>query len=227
MAGIKVFGLPASTDVARVLTCLFEKDVEFQLIRTDTYKGDHKIPEFLRLQDPSGRVTFKEGKRTMTDSREICRYISEKFADQGNKHLLGTGALERSSIEQWLQAEAQNFDPIASKLVFHLAFAVPLGVKTDNSLVEQCEKKLAAVLDVYNQRLEESEYLGGDEFTLADLSHLPNSHYLVSTEKGCELFYSRKNVERWWKAISARPTWKQVVHMKSEHPGPLEKFATI
>ena len=50
MVSVKVFGLPTSTDVARVLTCLFEKEVEFQLIRTDTYNGDHNVPEFLRLQ---------------------------------------------------------------------------------------------------------------------------------------------------------------------------------
>ena len=49
-ASIKVFGLPSSTDVARVLACLFEKDVEFQFIRSDTYKKDHKAPEFLKLQ---------------------------------------------------------------------------------------------------------------------------------------------------------------------------------
>ncbi|KAH7690131.1 Glutathione transferase protein [Dioscorea alata] len=226
-ASIKVFGLPSSTDVARVLACLFEKDVEFQFIRADTYKKDHKSPEFLKLQDISGRVTFKEGKRTMTDSREICRYIADKFAEQGNKNLLGTGGLERASIEQWLQSEAKSFDPVASQLVFNLAFAVHMGLKPDNALVDQCEKKLNQILDVYDQRLGESCYLAGDEFTLADLSHLPNSHYLVTTEKGNELFYKRKNVQRWWHDISGRDTWKAVVRMQTEHPGPLEKFATI
>ncbi|KAM0949794.1 putative glutathione transferase [Dioscorea sansibarensis] len=226
-ASIKVFGLPSSTDVARVLACLFEKDVEFQFIRSDTYKKDHKAPEFLKLQDISGRVTFKEGKRTITDSREICRYIADKFAEQGNKHLLGAGGLERASIEQWLQSEAQSFDPVASQLVFQLAFALPMGLHPDTDLINHCETKLNKILDVYDQRLGESCYLAGDEFTLADLSHLPNSHYLVTTEKGCELFYKRKNVQRWWKDISERDTWKTVVHMQSEHPGPLEKFATV
>jgi len=95
MGSVKVFGLPASTDVSRVLTCLFEKEVEFQLIRIDTYKKDHKVPEFLRLQvsdlyayhinamiyvydpsiivsmicifmqDPSGQVTLKDGMMTL------------------------------------------------------------------------------------------------------------------------------------------------------------------
>lgn len=47
---MKVFGQPASTDVARVLTCLFEKNLQFQLIRTDMFKEEHKVPEFLRLE---------------------------------------------------------------------------------------------------------------------------------------------------------------------------------
>lgn len=285
MGSLKVFGLPASTDVSRVLTCLFEKEVEFQLIRIDTYKKDHKVPEFLRLQvkflyqwcvlsyadthrirglichlymqDPSGQVTLKDGIFTFVgkytrmtelymliyiqlevanscksfgsvDSREICRYVCEKYANQGNKTLYGTGGLERASIEQWLQSEARNFDPPSSALVFHLAFAVPMGLEPDEAVVNQNVRKLARVLDVYDQRLEDSKYLAGDEFTLADLSHLPNSHYLVDrSERGRELFYSRKNVARWWEDVSSRQSWRQVVHMQSEHPGPVEKFTTI
>lgn len=50
MAGLQVFGQPASTDVARVLTCLFEKNLEFELVRTDTFKKSHKLPEFIKLR---------------------------------------------------------------------------------------------------------------------------------------------------------------------------------
>lgn len=45
-----MFGQPASTDVARVLTCLFEKNSEFELVRIDTFKTHHKLPEFIRLR---------------------------------------------------------------------------------------------------------------------------------------------------------------------------------
>lgn len=65
MGGIKIFGSPASTEVARVLTCLMEKDLDFQLIRMDTYKGDYNVAEFIKLQDPCGQVTYKEGKKTL------------------------------------------------------------------------------------------------------------------------------------------------------------------
>lgn len=223
MSSVKVFGLPTSTDVARVLACLFEKDVEFQLIRTDSYKGDHKVPEFLRLQDPSGQVTFKDDNTTLLNSREICRYVAEKYANQGTRGLLGAGALERSSVEQWLQAEVESFEPPSSDLVFHLGFALQMGMKPDRAVVDRSEKKLAEVLDIYERRLAVSEYLAGDEFTLADLSHLPNSHYLAtrSGRRGREMFGSRESLDRWWRSVSTRPSWERVVELQGEHPAAL------
>jgi hypothetical protein len=47
---VKVFGSPTSAEVARVLACLFEKDVEFQLIRVDSFRGPKRLPQYLKLQ---------------------------------------------------------------------------------------------------------------------------------------------------------------------------------
>lgn len=219
MASVKVFGSPEATEVARVLTCLLEKEVDFQLIRMDTYKGEHKVPEFIKLKDPSGQVTYKEGDKTLLESREICRYISDKYSEQGNKKLLGAGTLERASIEQWLQAEATNFDPPSSALVFHLAFAPPININPNPTVIDELEEKVGRVLDIYDEKLGESEFLAGDDFTLADLSHLPNSYYLMNrTVRGRRLFETRKNVSRWWKAISSRTSWKMVAQMLGETP---------
>ena len=52
MAGVTVYGPPLSTAVSRVLACLFEKDVEFQLVPVDMAKGQHKSPDFLKIQVP-------------------------------------------------------------------------------------------------------------------------------------------------------------------------------
>ncbi|XP_020083906.1 glutathione S-transferase F9-like [Ananas comosus] len=225
MAGLQVFGQPASTDVARVLTCLFEKNRKFELVRADKFNGQPNVPEFIKLQDISGQVTFKDGDLTLTNSRAIIRHVATKYEDEGNKALYGKGALDRALIEQWLQSEALSFARPSSALIFHLAFAEPLGIHPDEAVIEQNEKKLSAILDIYNKRLGDSKYLAGDSFTLADLSHLPNSHYLVTLSKrGQELFTERKNVERWWNAISTRPSWKEVVQLQNEYPGPIRKI---
>lgn len=56
------------------------------------------------------------------ESRGILRHIAHKYARQGNPDLIGTGALERASIEQWLQTEAQSFDVPSADVVYSLAY---------------------------------------------------------------------------------------------------------
>ncbi|XP_062209091.1 glutathione S-transferase F11-like [Phragmites australis] len=253
MASVKVFGSPTSAEVARVLMCLFEKDVEFQLIRVDAYRGPKRMPQYLKLQPHGEALTFEDDNITLSESRGILRHISHKYAKQGNPDLIGTGALERASIEQWLQTEAQSFDAPSAEMVFSLAVLPPsLPKQNDNGngnsfngkdaavvnastnrvgaaagpeavnqlsahkeeemlkLFEQRKKDLEKLLDIYEQRLEEANYLAGDNFTIADLSHLPNADRLASDPRSRRMFESRKNVNRWWYDISNRDAWQYV-----------------
>ncbi|KAK6773038.1 hypothetical protein RDI58_028276 [Solanum bulbocastanum] len=191
---VKVYGPTLSTAVSRVLACLLEKNVQFQLIPVNMAKGEHKKPDYLKIQ---------------AKSRSINRYICDKYGSQGNKGLYGTNPLEKASIDQWIEAEGQSFNPPSSVLVFQLAFAPRMKIKQDENLIRQNEEKLKKVLDVYEKRLGDSQYLAGDEFTLADLSHLPNIQYLVNGTDRAELFTSRENVGRWWGEISSRESWKK------------------
>ncbi|CAD6211877.1 unnamed protein product [Miscanthus lutarioriparius] len=201
-AMLQVFGQPASTDVARVMVCLLERQLDFEL-------------------DPSGhQVTLTHGNVTLGDSRDICRYVCTEFPRWCTRDLYGAGALERASIEQWLQAEAQSFDAPSSALaLFHLAVggapAPAPYVSGDEAAAVESERQLVRVLDVYDGALGRSAYLAGDDFTLADLSHLPNAHYLACSARGRALLASRANVARWYAAISSRPAWRQVVAVQA------------
>lgn len=226
---VKVFGSPTSSEVARVLACLFEKDVEFQLIRVDSFRGPRRMPQYLKLQPHGEALTFEDANVTLVESRKILRHVADKYKMQGNPDLIGTGALERSSIEQWLQTEAQSFDMPSADLVYSLGFlplttptAAPLDasrasnarqqrqeammmmspahaekVEEMRQLYEKSGRELGKVLDIYDQRLEEAEYLAGDKFTLADLSHMPNADRLAADPRSLRLIRSRRNVSRW------------------------------
>ena len=39
-----------STTVSKVLDCLYEKNFKFQLISINMSKGEHKKPDFLKIQ---------------------------------------------------------------------------------------------------------------------------------------------------------------------------------
>lgn len=144
--------------------------------------------------------------------------MCEKHGEKGNRELYGKNPLAKASIDQWLEAEGQSFNPPSSTLVFQLAFAPRMKMKQDEGAIRQSREKLAKVLGVYDKRLAETRFLAGDHFSLADLSHLPNIHYLLTASNDSDtasLFGSstNSNVSRWWDEISTRDSWKKVLDL--------------
>ncbi|KAK8521850.1 hypothetical protein V6N13_021933 [Hibiscus sabdariffa] len=84
------------------------------------------------------------------------------------------------------------------------------------AVVEENEAALAKVLDVYEARLAQSKYLAGDHFTLVDLHHLPNAHYLMGSSAK-KLFDSRPHVSAWVADITARSAWSKVLDLQKHY----------
>lgn len=209
---VKVYGPAMSSASRRVLACLVEKEVEFEIIPVDMLKGEQKKPEFLKLQ-PFGMVpAVQDGDLTLFESRAIIRYYAEKYAGQGT-NLLGNTLEEKAIVDQWLEVEGQNYQPPIYTLVLQLLFFPKLGKVADPKAVEESEQKLAQVLDIYEQRLSQSKYLAGDFFSLADLTHLPFTHYVVNDIGKGYLIRDRTHVSAWWDDITARPAWKKVLQL--------------
>ncbi|KAK1304092.1 Glutathione S-transferase F9 [Acorus calamus] len=209
---VKVYGPAYASAARRVMVCLIEKDVEFETIHVDLLKREQKSPQFLKLQ-PFGMVpVIQDGDLTLFESRAIIRYYAEKYASQGTD-LLGKTTEERAIVEQWLEVEAQNYQPPVYDLVVQIMYHPKMGLPSDEAVIKESEEKLGKVLDVYEERLSKSRYLGGDFFSLADASHLPFTQYLVNDVGKGYLIRERKHVSAWWDDISNRPSWKKVLKL--------------
>ncbi|KAE8723367.1 putative Rhodanese/Cell cycle control phosphatase superfamily protein [Hibiscus syriacus] len=181
---VKVHGPPLSTAVSRVLACLIEKDVPFQLIPVNMAKGEHKSPDFLKIQ-PFGQVpAFQDEAISLFESRAICRLKGRALTPE-----LSSGV--------------------------PTSVCARMKLKQDESLISQMRRSWKKCWSV-REEAGESRFLAGDEFSLADLSHLPNAHYLVTATDRGEMFTSKKNVGRWWGEISSRDSWKKVVDMQKQ-----------
>ncbi|KAF6139613.1 hypothetical protein GIB67_033617 [Kingdonia uniflora] len=208
---VKVYGPPYAS-ARRVLVCLIEKEVKFEIVPVDILKGENKDPKFLKLQ-PFGEIpVIEDGDFTLYESRAIIRYYADKYKAQG-ANLVGNTVEEKGVIEQWLEVEGQNYHPHVNNLVLQLLFSSKLGFPFDMKLVEESEEKLNKVLDIYEERLSKSKYLAGDFFSLADLSHLPFTHYLVNAIGKEYMIRDRVHVSAWWDDISNRPSWKSVLQL--------------
>ncbi|XP_042502406.1 glutathione S-transferase-like [Macadamia integrifolia] len=211
----KVYGNVFSTATMRAFATLHEKDVEFEVVHIDMKAGEHKKEPFVSF-NPFGQVpAFEDGDLKLFESRAITAYVAYEYKGKGTE-LVYFDSKKMATVGLWMEVEAHHFDPIASKLVWEQIMKKKfVGLEPDSAAVEENQKKLGEVLDVYEVRLSKSKYLGGDEFTLADLHHLPTMQYLMGTSTK-EVFVARPLVSAWAKDILARPAWIKTLALQKQ-----------
>ncbi|KAJ0597797.1 putative glutathione transferase [Helianthus annuus] len=209
---LKVHGTVGSPATFRALAALHEKDLDFEFIPVNLSAKEHKSPQFLAHNNPFGQVpVFEHGDLKLFESRAITKYVAEAFADKGTS-LIHKDPKKSAIQTVWTEVEAQKFDPTVAKLGWEIVLKPMFGMTTDEAVVAEFEKKLEPLLDVYEKRLTESKYLGGDSFTLADLHHLPTLQGIMGT-KVKSLFDARPHVSAWASDILSRPAWVKVASM--------------
>ena len=203
MVKVNVYGDIKTTCTQRVLILLEELNLKYELKSVDLGKGEQRGEEFMKLQ-PFGKVPAVEyDDRILFESRSILRYIAKNNNDI--EDLLGD-----VDTDIWLEVESQNYNPHVSKIVNEKLFKKWRGEKSDQEVVQNELKMLEGVLDVYERRLAKSTFIGGDQFSIADISHIPYTNYMLRCGYK-ELYKSRPNVYRWVKQIIKRPSVKSLV----------------
>jgi len=151
-----------------------------------------KIPALLdRSADPSIRV-FESG--------AILLYLAEKFGA-----FLPTEARARAECLSWLFWQVGSAPFLGGGFGHFYAYA-PTKIEY---AIDRYAMEVKRQLDVLDQRLAVSEYLAGDEYTIADIANWP---WYGALAKG--LAYDSgeflqvqvyRNLQRWTETIAARP----------------------
>ena len=92
---VKVYG-PAYASPKRVLVCLIEKEIEFETVPLDWLKGEHKDPEFLKLQ-----VSFN-----LFFSFSFLKKLKQKLLNHVYNHLFFSAI--HSHLEQFLSLKMET-----------------------------------------------------------------------------------------------------------------------
>jgi len=129
---IKIHGHAVAPLVRLVAGVCQEKEVPYELVNVEVYKGEHKTPAFREFQ-PFGQVPYivsdniNIGQRQqigwritqdddgfiLYESRAICRYIAKKYASQGTPNLVPSDPKAEAIFEQAVSIEGSNFYPFA------------------------------------------------------------------------------------------------------------------
>ena len=81
----------------------------------------------------------------------------------------------------------------------------------DPDVLKRSKEELAEILDVVERKLNESMYVAGDEFTLADVVLIPVLARIVLLDLEEEYIRSRPNVAEYWNVVRQRPSYKKVI----------------
>ncbi len=206
---LTLYGSPIATCTQRVIMLCKELDVPYELVALDLLKGEHKAPGHLAVQ-PFGKVPVlrdDEEDLCLFESRCIMRYVAAKYWHKMD--LIGVDIKPGAFIDNWLEAEGHNYDPPVASIVREKVFGPSLFGRTpDEAVVSDGLRRLETVLDAYETVLSDGRtYIAGDQFSVADISHVPYTWLLVHAAGVTEPLRSRPNVWAWWQRISTRQSW--------------------
>jgi glutathione S-transferase len=213
MVKLVVYGNKIATCTQRVLILLEELNLKYELRELDLMKGHHKDPRYLTLQ-PFGKVpAIVYGDYKLFESRSILRYIAKNNTDDTDLTLN-----ESPYVDMWLEVESQNFNPPISKYIYEKVFKTwkdPEAVP-DEAILNSAVEELGKVFEVYEKRLEESKYIGGNSFSIADISHVPYLYMFVNIGDENKKFIKKyPHVYKWYKRMLMKESVKEVLNINS------------
>ena len=152
--------------------------INHEWINVDVLGNETRTEEFLK-KNPNGKIPLLEldDGRCISESNAILNYLSD------GSDLSTEDAFEKAKILQWQFFEQHSHEPYIAEARFISKF---LGLPNDRK--EEYKSKQAGghkALNVMEDQLGKTDYLVGDQLTIADISLYGYTH--VANEGGFDL----------------------------------------
>ena len=175
-----------------------ETGLAYNLIPLDITKGEQFESEFLKVS-PNNKIPAivdSEGPNNrplaLFESGTILEYLAGKSGK-----LMPKSAREMWITRQWVMFQMGNFGPMWGQQG-HFTHYAPVNVPY---AIERYTKEALRLLDVINFRLQEVEYLAGDEYTIADVAAFP---WAITYNRRDIDISEYPHVERWLTTVGER-----------------------
>ena len=196
---IELYGM-ASPNVTKVSLMLEETGLEHRFHWVRVFREEQFSPEFLKL-NPNHKVpVLVDGDGpggqsvTLFESGAILIYL----ADKTGCLLPALETAGRYEVLKWLMIQLTGFGPMCGQYVHFSRFA-PAG---NDYARERYFNEVHRLYRVLDRRLAESEYLGGPEYSIADISMFP---WAALHEYQGLSWDAVPHVTRWFEQIQSRP----------------------
>jgi GST-like protein len=190
-----------SPNVQKIFLMLEETGLPYNTILVDVWKGEHFKPEFLKI-NPNAKIlaiVVQDGPGgkpgTVIESGAILLYLAEKSGK-----FLPQEMRARYDAIQWMMVQMTSVGPIFGNS-FHFSRFAPAG---NDYAKSRFGTEVLRLYELYDKRLGETgAYIGGKDYTIADMAAFPWIRLYESNPK--VTVETHPHLARWVKDIAARP----------------------
>jgi GST-like protein len=195
-----------SPNVQKIYIMLEECGLPYTEKFVDVWKGEQYDPGFLKI-NPNAKIPAivdhdgPGGKPyTVFESGAILLYLAEKAG-----RFLPTDPAKKYEVLQWLMIQLTGVGPMFGQWVHFKTFA-PKG--SSDYAVARYTSELKRLYVLLETRLSASKFLGGDEYSIADIATFPwtRNHDAQGVK-----WEDNPNLARWFNTIAERPAVKKAL----------------
>ncbi|XVF36990.1 hypothetical protein REPUB_Repub19eG0106300 [Reevesia pubescens] len=234
---MQLYHHPYSMDSQKVRLALEEKGIDYTSFHVNPIVGKNMDSSFFRMNSSAKLPVFKNGSHIIFDTIEIIliavvsvgnngiAFSSEEVIEWMRKiqewnpkyftlsHIPNKYRLFVSKfIRKVVIARMAESPDLASAYHCKLREAYETEEKLKNpDVLKRSKQHLVQLLDEVETKLNETTYLVGDEFTIADVMLIPLLARLVLLDLEEEYISSRPNIAEYWSLVQKRPSYIKVI----------------
>ena len=190
----------STMNARKIFIMLEETGLPYRIHPVNISKGEQFKPEFLAIS-PNNKTPAiidrdgpGDGDYSLFESGAILMYLAEKSGQ-----FLPPDPAARSTIIQWLMFQMGEVGPILGQAEHFVPRRDQSGMAAALDHFVEDANRLMGVMD---RRLAESEYLGGDAYSIADIATYP---WCQSPDRRGLHHEGYPNFKRWFDRVTARP----------------------
>lgn len=190
----------STVNARKVYIMLEETSLPYRIHPVNISKGEQFKPEFLAISpnNKTPAVIDRDGPGggdySLFESGAILMYLADKTG-----RLLPADPAARSTVIQWLMWQMGDFGPMLGQAEHFVPRGDRAGMAAALDHFVEDANRLMGVLD---RRLAESEYLGGDAYSIADIAFWPHCGTIERFSAGLDAY---PNIKRWFDLVGERP----------------------
>jgi glutathione S-transferase len=199
---MKIYETHTAPSPRRVRIFLAEKNIAMNYVQIDIAQGENLSAD-MRAKNPVAKIPILEldDGTCISETISICRYFEEI---QPSPALFGNSALEKAQIDMWQRFVEQHLFSNVGMCFQHTTGYFKDRMNPIKEYGIDAGKNAQTFLNVLNDRLANTLYVAGEQFSVADITALCAIDFARVVK--IRISEQQRHLNRWYALVNSRPS---------------------